>query len=132
MHHYVNILAQRKQISETTIRRVFPIRQYIAYLFGITGAETEIHKIKDDSKIRREKNIDRRDQRHIMNVWHLPAPPPLSRYRLPLINSSIFFYFLSSQIFSLPHSHTDKKQKKGNSEGTASKSYMTNGLIIYD
>jgi hypothetical protein len=37
-----------------------PIRQDIAYSFCFTGAEkTEIHKIKDDSKIDREKNIDR-------------------------------------------------------------------------
>jgi hypothetical protein len=45
------------------IRRVLPIRQDIAYSFCFTGAETEIHKIKDDSKIDREKNIDRRGQR---------------------------------------------------------------------
>jgi hypothetical protein len=47
----------------------------IAYSFCFTGAETEIHKIKDDSKINREKNIDRRGQRHIVNVWHLSDPP---------------------------------------------------------
>jgi hypothetical protein len=39
------------------------IRQDIAYSFSFTGAETEIHKIKDDSKIDREKNIDRRGPR---------------------------------------------------------------------
>jgi hypothetical protein len=33
------------------IRRVVPIRQDIAYSFCFTGAETEIHKIKDNSKI---------------------------------------------------------------------------------
>jgi len=49
-----------------------------------TGAETEIDKIKDDSKINRETNIDRRGQRHIVNVWQLSDHPLLSRYRLPL------------------------------------------------
>jgi hypothetical protein len=39
---------------------VSPIWQDIAYSFCFTGAETEIDKIKDDSKIAREKNIDRR------------------------------------------------------------------------
>ncbi len=58
---------------EPTIRRVLPIRQDITYWFCFTGAETEIHKIKDDIKIKREKNINRRGQR-------------LSRYRLPLNN----------------------------------------------
>ncbi len=47
------------------IRRVLPIRQDIAYSFCFIGAETEIHKIKDDSKIDREKNIDRRGPRQI-------------------------------------------------------------------
>ena len=45
---------------EPTIRRVLPIRQDITYWFCFTGAETEIHKIKDDSYIDKEKNIDRR------------------------------------------------------------------------
>ncbi len=53
---------------ETTIGRVLPIRQDISYWFCFIGAETETHKIKDDSKIKREKNIDRRGQRHIVNV----------------------------------------------------------------
>ncbi len=55
--------------------RVLPIRHDIAYWFCFTGAETEIHKIKDDSKINREKNIDCHGQRHIVNVWHLSDPP---------------------------------------------------------
>jgi hypothetical protein len=38
---------------------VSPIRKDIAYSFCVTGAEMEIDKIKDDSKIGREKNIDR-------------------------------------------------------------------------
>jgi hypothetical protein len=33
------------------ICRVVPIRQDIAYSFCFTGAETEIHKIKDNSKL---------------------------------------------------------------------------------
>jgi hypothetical protein len=49
-----------QQTKETlqVIRRVLPIRQDIAYSFCFTGAETEIDKIKDDSKIDRVKNID--------------------------------------------------------------------------
>jgi hypothetical protein len=58
--------------------RVLPIRQDITYWFCFTGAKTEIHTIKDDSKINREKNIDRRSQRHIVNVWHLSDPPSFS------------------------------------------------------
>ncbi len=37
-----------------------------------------MHNIKDYSKINREKNIDRRGQRHIVNVWHLSDPPSFS------------------------------------------------------
>jgi hypothetical protein len=36
--------------------------------FGFTGAETEIHKIKDDSEIKMENNLNRRGPRHIPNV----------------------------------------------------------------
>ncbi len=63
---------------EPTIRRVLPIRQDITYWFCFTGAETEIHKIKDDSKIKREKNINRCGQRYIVNVCHLSDPPSFS------------------------------------------------------
>ncbi len=35
----------------------------------------EIDKIEDDSKIDREKNIDRRGQRQIGTDWHIPDPP---------------------------------------------------------
>jgi hypothetical protein len=48
---------------------------YLQYWFCLIGSETEKHKIKDDCKIKREKNIDRRGQRHILNVWHLSEPP---------------------------------------------------------
>jgi hypothetical protein len=34
-----------------------------------------MHKIKDDSKIDREKNIDRRGPRQIGTDWHIPDPP---------------------------------------------------------
>jgi hypothetical protein len=47
------------------IRRVLSIPQDIASSFCFTGAETEIHQIKDNSKINREKNIDRRGPRQI-------------------------------------------------------------------
>ncbi len=82
---------------ETTIRRVLPIRQDITYWFCFTGAETEIHKIKDDSKIKREKNINRHGQRHIVNVWHLSDPPYfslLTTFKSPwhCIIKNVFFY----------------------------------------
>jgi hypothetical protein len=50
------------------IRRVVPIRQDIAYSFCFTGAETEIHKIKDDGKIERETNLDHRGPSQIGTV----------------------------------------------------------------
>jgi hypothetical protein len=56
-----------------------PIRQDIANSFCFTGAETEIHKIKDDSKIIRQTNLDRRGLRPIPIITFL-TPPPLSRY----------------------------------------------------
>ncbi len=48
---------------------------YLQYWFCFIWAETEIPKIKDDIKIKREKNINRRGQRNIVNVWHLSVPP---------------------------------------------------------
>jgi hypothetical protein len=54
-----------KKRNAASIRRVLPIRQDITYSFCCTGAETEIHKIKDDSKIDREKNINRHGPRQI-------------------------------------------------------------------
>ncbi len=68
----------KKKETQQEIRRVMPICQGIAYWFCFTGAETEIHKIKGNNKIKREKNIDRRGQSHIGNVWHLPDPPSFS------------------------------------------------------
>jgi hypothetical protein len=75
---------------EPTIPRVLPIRQDITYWYCFTGAETEIHKIKDDIKIKREKNINRRGQRHIVNVWHLSDPPSFS---LPT-TFKVWFFFI--------------------------------------
>jgi hypothetical protein len=56
-----------QQTKETlqVIRSILPICQDNAYSFCFTGAETEIDKIKDDSKIDREKNINRRGPRQI-------------------------------------------------------------------
>jgi hypothetical protein len=58
--------------------RVSPIRQDITYWFCFTGAETEKHKIKDNSRINREKNIDRRGPRQIGTIWHIPDTPSFS------------------------------------------------------
>jgi hypothetical protein len=56
-------MMQQTKDTLQVIRRVLPICQDIAYSFCFTGAETEIDKIKDDSKIDREKNMDRRGPR---------------------------------------------------------------------
>ncbi len=58
--------------------RALPIRQDIAYWFCFTEAETEMDKIKDDSKIKREINLHRHGLRPIPNVCHLPDPPVFS------------------------------------------------------
>ncbi len=58
--------------------RALPIYANIAYWLCFTGAETEIEKIKDDTKIKRQTNLYRRGPRPIMNVCHLPDPPPFS------------------------------------------------------
>ncbi len=55
-----------------------PIRQDITYSFCFTGAETEIHKIKEDGKIERETNLDRRGPSQIGTVRHIPDPPTFS------------------------------------------------------
>jgi hypothetical protein len=57
-----------KQETLQVIRGVLPIRQDIAYSFCFTGVETEIHKIKDDRKIDREKHINRRGLSQIGTV----------------------------------------------------------------
>ena len=57
-----------KKETLQVIRRVLPIRQDITYSFCFTGAETEIHKIKDDGKTERETNLDRRGLSQIGTV----------------------------------------------------------------
>jgi hypothetical protein len=57
-----------KKETLQVIRRDLPIRQDIAYSFCFTGAETIIHQIKDDEKIAKEKNIDRRGLSQIGTV----------------------------------------------------------------
>ncbi len=75
----------KKKETLQVIRRVLPIRQDIASSFCFTGAETEIHKIKDDNTIIRQTNLDRRGLRPFPIICRLLHPPPLlSRYRLPL------------------------------------------------
>jgi hypothetical protein len=41
-------------------------------------AETEIYKIKDDSKIKRQTTLDRHGPRPIPNICHLPDPSSFS------------------------------------------------------
>ncbi len=60
------------------IRRVVPIRQDIVYSFCFTGAETEIHKIKDNSKIIMQTNLDRCGLRPIPIICHCLDPPSFS------------------------------------------------------
>jgi hypothetical protein len=78
----VMTLLQKKETLQV-IRRVLPICQDIAYSFCFTVAETEIHKIKDDSKIMRQTNLDRRGLRPTLSFATF-LTLPLSRYRLPL------------------------------------------------
>jgi hypothetical protein len=61
------VITSKKETLQV-IRRALPTLQDIAYSFWFTGAETEIHKIKDDSKIYREKNLDRRGPSQIGTV----------------------------------------------------------------
>jgi hypothetical protein len=61
------VITSKKETLQV-IRRVFPIRQDITYSFCFTGAEMEIHKIKDDGKIERETNLDRRGPSQIGTV----------------------------------------------------------------
>jgi hypothetical protein len=67
-----------KKETLQVIRHVLPIRQDIAYLFCFTGAETEIHKIKDDRKIIRQTNLDHHGLGPIPIVCHLHDHPSFS------------------------------------------------------
>ena len=66
------------------IRHVLPIRQDITYSFCFTGAETEIHKIKDDGKLR-EKRTSIAAVRAKLGQFDTFQTPLLSHCRLPLI-----------------------------------------------
>ncbi len=77
---YPSLILQ--QISETTIRRILPFRQDIAYWFCFTGAEAEILKIKDDSKIKRERTSIAAVRDILWTFGTFPTPL-LPRYRLP-------------------------------------------------
>jgi hypothetical protein len=67
-----------KKETLQVIRRVLPYCQDITYSFCFSGAETEIHKIKDDSKIIMQTNLDRRGLRPIPIICHLLGPPSYS------------------------------------------------------
>ena len=73
------------------IRHVLPIRQDITYSFCFTGAETEMHKIKDDDKIEREMNLDRRGPSQ-MGQFDTFQTPLLSHCRLPLRDHNIICF----------------------------------------
>ncbi len=72
----MHIIKERKK--HRSFGSVSPIWLDIANSFCFTGAEMEKHKIKDDSKINRAKNIDRRGPRQIGAVRHIPDPPSFS------------------------------------------------------
>ena len=61
------VITSKKETLQV-IRRVLPICQVIAYSFCFTWAETEKHEIKDDGKIERETNLDRRGPSQIGTV----------------------------------------------------------------
>ncbi len=67
-----------KKETLQVIRRVLPYCQDITYSFFFTGAETEIHKIKDNSKIIMQTNLDRRGLRPIPIICHHLDPPSFS------------------------------------------------------
>ncbi len=46
--------------------------------FALLGRKQKYIKSKMTAKFFRGKNIDRRGQRHIVNVWHLSDPPSFS------------------------------------------------------
>ncbi len=100
MHRCVNILAQRRYTNHYSSADFFiflccvlPIRQDITYWYCFTGAETEIHKIKDNRKIKRKTNLDRHGPRPIPIICHLPDPPsfslPTTFKRMLLLNLRI-------------------------------------------
>jgi hypothetical protein len=46
--------------------------------FALLGGIGNRLKTKDDSKIKREKNLDRHGPGPITNIYHLPGPPSFS------------------------------------------------------
>jgi hypothetical protein len=76
MTQQTKVLQQKETLQ--VICRALPIHQDNAYSFCFTGAETEIHKIKDDSRIIRQTNLDRRGLKPIPIICHLPGPPSFS------------------------------------------------------
>jgi hypothetical protein len=56
----------------------------------------EIDKIKDDSKIYREMNLDRRGPNQIGTDWHIPDPPTfslLTTFKVPVKNIEMYYIF---------------------------------------
>jgi hypothetical protein len=70
----------------------------------------EIHKIKDDGKIERETNLDRRGPSQIGTVWHIPDPPT----------------------FSLPTTFKGSDQWEGRGFGRIPNHYMLVGEVVLD
>ena len=56
----IRLFGRPLPIHFASIRRVLPICHDITLSSCFTGAETEIPKIKDDSKIKRQTNLDHR------------------------------------------------------------------------
>jgi hypothetical protein len=67
-----------QQTKCSKIRNAASNSPRFAYLFCFTGVETEIHNIKDDSKIIRQTNLDRHGLRPIPIICHLLDPPSFS------------------------------------------------------
>jgi len=95
-------IKDKKHVSYCSVS---PICENVAYTFCFTGAETERHKIKDDSQIIRQTNLDRRALWQLPIICHLLDPPSFS---LPItfkLNSvpvsfktGIAFFFLQEYV----------------------------------
>ncbi len=48
------------------------------FLTSVKKEETEFSFLKDDSKVKKGKNIDNDDHRPVPNICHLPDPPYFS------------------------------------------------------
>jgi hypothetical protein len=77
-------------------------------LILLYGPETERQQIKDDKKIKRKTNLDRRGPRPLPTICHLPDPPSFSLpttfnvcfFIQALLPSSIIRYPLSAPILT--------------------------------